>query len=64
VRDGLAATAELRRRGFNKPILAVSAAAMQEDKDRAINAGCNDHLTKPITARLLLQKVLQYSSAT
>jgi PAS domain S-box-containing protein len=61
VMDGFDATAELRQRGFRKPILAVSAAAMQDDRDRAIAAGCNDHVTKPVSANTVVEKIIEHA---
>jgi signal transduction histidine kinase/CheY-like chemotaxis protein len=61
IRDGLEATKQLRRLGYNKPIVAVSAAAMKEERDRALSMGCNDHITKPINVPILLEKVCRYS---
>jgi two-component system, cell cycle response regulator DivK len=48
--DGLAATKRLRaRRGFrNVPILAVSAHDGPDSRAAALEAGCNDYVTKPI----------------
>jgi len=49
VMDGLTATREIRQRGFSAlPILAMTANAMQADRDKCIAAGMNDHLAKPI----------------
>lgn len=59
--DGFAATAQLRARGYRGPILAVSAAAMKDEKDRALEVGCNDHLTKPFSMGILLDKILGYA---
>ncbi|HRE16317.1 MAG TPA: ATP-binding protein, partial [Rhodocyclaceae bacterium] len=47
--DGLAATRELRRLGNPVHIIGVSADAMSEDRNAAIEAGMNDYLTKPLT---------------
>lgn len=57
VKDGFTATRELRSRGYSTPILAISAAAMKEDREHALKAGCNDHLTKPINIHNLVKTV-------
>ena len=48
VMDGIAATRELRARGFRMPILAMTASAMAEDRERCIDAGMNDYIPKPL----------------
>lgn len=60
VQDGFMATSELRRQGFKKPILAVSAAVAGSDRERALEAGCNEFLTKPIDMELLVCKIRQF----
>ncbi len=57
IKDGIEATTELRRKGFQKPIVAVSAAGMREERDRAIANGCNAHITKPVNIMDLLTTV-------
>ena len=57
--DGYQATQLLRAEGFTQPILALTAHAMQEEKDKSIQAGCNDHLTKPIHRTQLVNKIIE-----
>jgi two-component system cell cycle response regulator DivK len=46
----------------NVPIIAVTAQAMLGDKERAIQAGCNEYLTKPVDPMLLIDMVKKYLS--
>ncbi|WP_141734094.1 PAS domain-containing hybrid sensor histidine kinase/response regulator [Oligoflexus tunisiensis] len=53
VMDGYEATLELRKRGYGKPIVAVTAHAMNDDKERVMQSGFPAHLTKPIDQHAL-----------
>jgi CheY-like chemotaxis protein len=58
--DGYEATRQIRK--FNKDviIIAQTAYALEGDKEKAIAAGCNDYISKPIKADELERKINQY----
>ena len=57
--DGWEATRRLKtdRALEHIPVIALTAHAMQGDKDRAIGCGCEDYLSKPIDEDLLFEKI-------
>ena len=60
--DGWTATAKIKEIEQVKdiPIIALSAHAMPEHRDRALKAGCSDYDTKPVDIKRLLSKISQY----
>ena len=58
--DGYGAAANLRSRGYRGPIIALTANAMATDREKCIQAGCTDYLSKPISRELLLESVRRH----
>lgn len=52
---GVEATRILRSKGYSRPIVALTAHALKEDRQRCLSVGCTDYLTKPIQRTVLVQ---------
>lgn len=61
VMDGWEATKALRQTTWGKdvPVIALTAQAMEKDEERALDAGCNDYIAKPIMDYSILQKKIE-----
>jgi CheY-like chemotaxis protein/HPt (histidine-containing phosphotransfer) domain-containing protein len=69
VMDGLTATVEIRRReakagGPRLPIIALTANAMEGNRERCLAAGMDDFLTKPFSQQQLATMLKRWSPAT
>ncbi len=59
--NGLEVVEKLRADGYSEvPIIAVTAYAMKGDKEKAINAGCDDYLPKPLPIKDLVALIDKY----
>ncbi len=58
--DGYEATRCLREAGYKKPIIALTAHAMAEEKTRTRAAGCDGHLTKPLNQKDLIETIQRH----
>lgn len=59
--DGLEATRKIRELGYKQiPIIAMTAAAMQEDRDMCLESGMNDYIPKPIKREIVFSMVEKY----
>lgn len=61
--DGYTATREIRTLNNSKcaniPIIAMTANAFEEDRKKAIKAGMNGHIAKPISSDVILENLDQ-----
>jgi CheY-like chemotaxis protein len=67
VLDGFAAAEQIRMQegaGQHTPIIAMTASAMQGDRERCLAAGMDDSLPKPVPFAMLREKLAHWLPAT
>ncbi len=62
IMDGFEATKLIKVMRPDLPIIAQSAYAFSNDKDKARIAGCNDFISKPVKHELLISMIIKYLS--
>ena len=60
VMDGLEATRIIRAKKPDLPIIALTANAFDSDRDSALQAGCNEFITKPVNRQMTLDTIAKY----
>ena len=62
--NGYDATREIKKIRKNLPVIAQTAYAMAGDREKSIQAGCDDYITKPLNIESLLPKINQFIGTT
>ena len=60
VMNGLEATKAIKEKHPDLPILALTANAFDSDRQLAMDAGCNDFLSKPVSSEECLETIKRY----
>ena len=60
IMDGLEATKAIKEKHPDLPILALTANAFDSDRQLAVDAGCNDFLSKPVSSEECLETIKRY----
>ncbi len=61
-KNGYAATQEIRAYFPHLPIIAQTSYAMTEDRQKCLDAGCNDYIAKPFNVKALTEMISRYIS--
>lgn len=62
--DGLQLVRELRSHGIQVPIIMITTEVQESQVNAAMNAGCNDYITKPVDPDFLREKLNKHVSNT
>jgi len=60
VMDGFDATIAIHKIFSDLPIIALTAYSLQKDRKKALDAGCNDIITKPISKEIMFKKLQEF----
>lgn len=60
IMDGYTATREIKKINPEVPIIAQTAHVMSGEREKCMEAGCNDYLAKPIRLQLLIDTLSKY----
>ena len=60
IMDGLEATRAIREKHADLPIIALTANAFDSDRELAMEAGCNDFLSKPVSSQLCIETINKF----
>jgi len=63
VMDGYTATREIKKIDPEVPIIAQTAHVMSGEREKCLEAGCNDYLAKPIRLQILIDTLSKYLNA-
>ena len=64
VMDGYATADKLRACGFQRPIIALTARALPDDREKCLAAGCDEYATKPFDGERLVALIAQFTQDT
>ncbi len=60
IMDGYTASVKLREQNQQVPIIAQTANAMADDRDKCLQAGCNDYISKPYSKENIISVISKY----
>ena len=60
IMDGLEATKAIKEKNPDLPIIALTANAFDSDRQLALEAGCDDFLSKPVSSELCLKTIKKF----